>query len=241
MKFFLTLALLGFGINVSTCFANASDHVSNQIWNELLSKYVSKDGVVNYKGMKTESAKLGTYIKLLSAIAPQESWSRSEKMAYWINAYNALTVKEVLDHYPIMTIKDIDNGKVWDTPLLNVGSHKYSLNQIESEILRKEFGDPRIHFAINCASASCPKLLNEAFAADALDRQLDMLTKGFVNDPAKNKIEPNAIQVSSIFDWYKEDFTRKGTLIEFLNQYSSIKISSTASISYLKYDWSLNE
>ena len=241
MKIFFLLVFSLLSINVSSSFGGSSDHVSNQIWNELLSKYVSKDGVVNYKGMKTESAKLATYIKLIAAIAPQDNWTRNEKIAYWINAYNALTVKEVLDFYPVMTIKDIDNGKVWDKSLLNIGTNKYSLNQIENDVLRKEFGDPRIHFAIKCASASCPKLLNEAFTSDKLESQLDMLTKGFVNDPAKNKIETNAIQVSSIFDWYKEDFTKKGSLIDFLNQYSSVKISSTATISYLKYDWSLNE
>ncbi|MFI5134355.1 MAG: DUF547 domain-containing protein [Chitinophagales bacterium] len=215
--------------------------VSHQAWNELLTKYVSDKGVANYKAMMNEKGKLQSYLQMLGENPPQTAWPESEQMAYWINAYNAFTVKLILDHYPVKSIRDIDGGKPWDDPFITIGGEKYSLNNIEHDILRTQFNDPRIHFAINCASKSCPRLLNEAYTAVQLDQQLNAQAKEFVNDPSKNKITTNSVQLSSIFDWYKDDFTKKGTLIDFLNQYSSIKIQSTATISFLNYDWSLNE
>jgi hypothetical protein len=116
-----------------------------------------------------------------------------------------------------------------------------SLDEVEHSILRKEFEEPRIHFAINCASVSCPPLLNEAFVASNLENQLMRVTTTFVNDPSRNKISSQSAQLSSIFSWFKGDFTKKGTLIEFLNRYSKVKISPNARISFLDYNWNLNE
>ncbi len=219
----------------------SSEVVSHQLWDELVSKYVNRTGAVNYLGMKTDEAKLQSYLHLLSQNPPSENWTRNEQIAYWINSYNSYTIQIILKNLPVKSIRDIDNGKVWDEVFIPVGSKKYSLNNIEHDILRKQFSDPRIHFALNCASASCPKLLNAAYNATDLDKQLATQAKEFVNDPSKNKIATDKLQLSSIFDWYKEDFTKKGTLIDFLNQYSSVKISSTATISFLNYDWSLND
>lgn len=210
-------------------------------WDELLKKYVSAAGTVNYQSFKNDRAKLEAYLKSLTTNPPAESWKRADQMAYWINAYNAVTVKAVLDHYPLKSIKDIDGGKVWEKPAITIGGKSYSLNNIEHDMLRKKFSDPRIHFAVNCASASCPKLINEAFTAEKLEAQLNAVAKGFINDASRNKISSNNLQLSAIFDWYKGDFTTKGTLIDFLNQYSATRISSGASISFLPYDWSLNE
>jgi len=232
----ILLILLG-----STSQSPASSSFSHEIWNTLLKKYVSADGRVDYKGMMSEKDKLQTYLNLLSSNSPKEDWLRNDQMAFWINAYNAFTVKAILDHYPVKSIQDIDNGKVWDEPFIPIGTGKYSLNNIEHDILRKKFGDPRIHFAINCASHSCPRLLNEAFTTQGLYEQLNAAAKGFVNDPSKNKITASSVRLSSIFEWYKDDFTKKGTLIDFINQYSAVKISSNATVSYLIYDWSLNE
>ncbi|HYV90688.1 MAG TPA: DUF547 domain-containing protein [Chitinophagales bacterium] len=215
--------------------------VSHDAWNDLLKKYVTPDGKVNYQGIQHEKSKLESYLGMLSRNPPQENWQRNEVMAYWINAYNAFTVKLILDYYPVKSILDIDKGKAWDDVFIKIGDKSYTLDNIENDILRKKFNDPRIHFAINCASKSCPKLLNEAYTPDKLDLQLSIVAKNFVNDPSKNKITADKIEVSKIFEWNKNDFTTGETLIDFLNHYSNKKIQQNATISFLDYDWSLNE
>src|SRR5690606_21092059 len=175
-------------------------------------------------------------------------WSKDDQLAYWINAYNAFTVKLIVDNYPVESIKDLGPAlkipmlkDVWHYKFFTIAGQESSLDEIEHSILRKEFEEPRIHFAINCASVSCPPLLNEAFEAKTIDAQLDKVAKDFINDSSRNKITPSAIQVSSIFSWFKGDFTKNGTLIDFLNNYSTVKIKSDAKVSHLDYDWNLNE
>ncbi|MCB0737229.1 MAG: DUF547 domain-containing protein, partial [Bacteroidetes bacterium] len=130
---------------------------------------------------------------------------------------------------------------VWKDKFFTIGGVKRSLDEIENQILRKDFTEPRIHFAINCASESCPKLYNQAFTADNLEKNLEKLAKGFVNDTKRNKITASSIEISEIFSWFKDDFTKSGTVIDYLNKYSTTKINKDAKISYLKYDWSLNK
>ena len=215
--------------------------ISHELWNDLLKQCVTSDGRVNYKALLNEKGKLQSYLETVSNTPPQQNWERNEVMAYWINAYNAYTVKLILDHYPVKSIRDIDNGHPWDETFIEIDGKRFSLNSIENDMLRKKFNDPRIHFAINCASKSCPKLINEAFTSNKLDNQLNSAAKNFVNDPSKNRIQAENILLSEIFDWYKEDFSQNGTILDFLNQYSSVKIQPTANISFLNYDWSLNE
>jgi hypothetical protein len=159
-------------------------------------------------------------------------------MAYWINLYNAATVRLIASNYPLKSIMDLDGGKTWDVPRVAVGPRTYSLNQIENDILRKQFEDPRIHFALNCAAKSCPPLLNQAFLPDTLDAQLDARTRLFVNNPSANRIEPRSASISRIFDWYAADF---GNLPAFLNRYAKAKLPGNARITFLDYDWSLND
>ena len=116
-----------------------------------------------------------------------------------------------------------------------------NLDHIEHKILRKEFDEPRIHFAIVCASKSCPALLNRAYTADSLETQLTTQVKGFLADDFRNKISENKVGLSKIFSWFKGDFTKNGTLIEYINRYSAVKVNKDAEISYLKYNWELNE
>jgi hypothetical protein len=235
-KHFLLLAVL------FTAFLNAQA-ISHEAWNALLKKHVSAEGKVNYKGFKADRTKLNAYLKTLEATTPSGSWSKQEAMAFWINAYNAFTVALILDHYPVKSINEIQqNGKKpWDIAFIKIGGKSYTLNHIEHEILRKRYADPRIHFAVNCASFSCPPLLNEAFTADNLNAKMEALAKAFVNDPLRNKITAQKVEVSQIFNWFKDDFTKNGTLIDFLNKYSKTKISSSAKVSFLPYNWSLNE
>jgi hypothetical protein len=222
---------------------------SHQIWDQLLKANVSSSGIVNYKGFIKEKAKLEQYLKLISENAPdRKTWSKQEQLAYWINAYNAFTVKLIVDNYPVKSIRDLGPElkiplikDVWHYKFFKIGGVESSLDEIEHSILRKEFEEPRIHFAVNCASVSCPPLLNEAFMASKLEAQLDKVARGFINDSSRNKITADNAQISSIFSWFKGDFTKKGSLIDFLNLYSKVKIKPTAKISHLDYNWNLNE
>ena len=213
--------------------------ISHATWNSLVSKYVTSAGKVNYKGFLAEKAKLQGYLDLLSANPPASSWSQKAQLAYWINAYNAFTVKLIIDNYPLKSIMDL--GKPWDKSFITIGGKSYTLNQIEHETIRKQFNEPRIHFAVNCASVSCPKLLNEAYTEAKLDAQLTAQTKSYLNNPAENGLSSAQAELSSLFDWYKEDFTKSGTVIDFVNKYASTKVDAGATISYKEYNWSLNE
>lgn len=215
-------------------------------WNNLLKKYVNKNGAVNYKGFIRDSVALNVYLTMLSNNKPDSTFTNNEKFAYWINAYNAFTVKLIIQNYPLKSIKDIrsaaTNNSPWDKRFFKIAGKEMTLNIIEHQILRKEFNDPRLHFAINCASNSCPKLLNESFEAVTLNNQLEERAKDFINDVTKNIIKPNLVQISSILLWYGTDFTKAGvTKIEYLNRYSKTKINPSATVEYLKYDWALNE
>lgn len=207
-------------------------------WNGLLQKYVSDNGNVNYKSLKNNRKELTLYIASLSKNRPNDTWSKSDKIAYWINAYNAMTIDLILRSYPVKSIKDIDGP--WKQRLWKLGNKWYNLDEIEHSILRN-MNEPRIHFGIVCASYSCPKLINEAFTASNLEMQLAKVTKGFLKDPERNVISQNEIKLSKIFKWFSKDFKTDGTLIDFLNKYSDIVISRNAKKSFKDYNWSLNE
>lgn len=209
---------------------------SHAAFDALLKKYVSADGKVNYKNFKSEKAALDSYIQTLSDNAPQNNWSKNNKMAYWINAYNALTIKLILQNYPLSKITDLDGGKTWDVKRNSLGGKKLSLNDIENTILRP-MGDARIHFAINCAAKSCPPLFNQAFTAENVDDCLELRTKQFINSSANN-LKSNEIKISKIFDWYGKDF---GNVAAYVAKYANTKVSKTAKISFNDYDWRLNE
>jgi len=214
---------------------------THTLWNDLLQKHVSDAGQVNYKAFKTDKAKLLSYIQGLNLIYTDASFtslSREETLAFWINAYNALTVDLILKNYPIKSIKDID--KPWDQRFWKLGDKWFNLSDIEHEILRK-MDEPRIHFAIVCASVSCPKLQNTAFTASNLETQLTNATKEFLSDPERNELSENSIKISKIFQWFSKDFKQDGDIIDFLNQYSNIDISAKAKKSYKDYNWNLNE
>ena len=131
-------------------------------------------------------------------------------------------------------------NSVWEMNFFEIEGQKMNLSVIEHKILRKEFNEPRIHFAIVCASKSCPRLLNMAYEPEKLEEQLSIQTRNFVNDNSKNEIEVEEIRISSIFKWFKNDFIQKGTIQEFIIPYSNRDFDSSAKVKYLDYDWSLN-
>ncbi len=215
----------------------------HQLWDELLEKHVSNDGKVDYLGFKKDHRELLGYVRILQMTYEKlnQTGNRTphELLAFWINAYNALTVDLILRSHPLESIKDIKDP--WDQRLWKFGDKWLSLNHIEHQILRK-MNEPRIHFAIVCASVSCPKLQNKAFTAEGLDEQLTQATKAFLSDGSKNQLSEDSIKISKIFKWFGKDFkTKDSNLIDFLNQYSDVKISDKANKSYLDYNWDLND
>ena len=208
----------------------------------LLKKHVNTKGNVNYKAFKKDEAKLQSYLDYLAKTSPKKSWSAAKTKAFWVNAYNAYTIKLILDNYPLKSILKIKKkGKdAWSIPFAKVGGKSYTLNHIEHEILRKDYNDPKIHVGVNCASGSCPQLGNFAFTEANYEAKTKDLMKKFINDTNRNKISKNKVELSKIFEWFKGDFTKKGSLIDFLNKYSNTKIDPKAKVRFLEYDWSLN-
>ena len=214
---------------------------NHEIWDVLLAEHVSSAGNVDYDGFAADRNQLETYLDKLSKHEPTELWTKHEKMAYWINAYNAFTIQLILDNMPIKSIMEINGGKAWDLKFIKIGSKTLSLNNIEHDILRAKYKDPRIHFAVNCASVSCPKIKNSAFTANELENQLNQMAKSFINNSDKNSLSPQKIEISKLFDWYKDDFIKTGSVIDYLNKFSSTKVNSNASISFKTYNWNLNK
>jgi hypothetical protein len=230
-------------------FASAPTTVDHSVFDKLLKKYVNEKGMVNYKGFKKDEREFNGYLEMLSKNPPAASWSKNEQMAYWINAYNAYTIRLILDYYPLKSIKDIGNviqipfvTTPWAKKFIKIGNETISLDNIEHGTLRKNFSDPRIHFALVCAAVSCPKLRNEAFTGSGLEAQLNDQGVDFLNDPAKNAITPKQASLSKILDWYGGDFkTNNATLNDWINKYAKNKLNKDTKISFLDYNWSLNE
>ena len=210
-------------------------------WDQLLKKHVRENGLVDYKGFKADLEKLDGYINILSKNPPTDSWGFEEQLAYFINVYNANTIKLIVDNYPVESIKDV-NATI--SPFLKtfikIGDKEFSLADIEKGILQN-MEEPRIHFAINCASISCPKLMREAYTAENVNKLMDTAAKEFINSD-KNDISENSVKVSEIFKWYKKDFLQDtSSIIDYINQYSDIKINSKVELDYISYNWNLND
>jgi len=222
--------------------------VDHAKWDALLKKHVNDKGMVNYKGMIKDSLQLNAYLKQVESNPPDKStWSKPEQLAYWINAYNAFTVRLIIRNYPVKSIKDIAGGipfvnTPWDIKFIKIGGETHDLNNIEHGIVRKEFNEPRIHFVLVCAAVSCPRLRNEAYNAKRLEEQLDDQARVTFNDPSKNKVEKDKAQITKLLDWYWGDFKGlKMTRQEYVNQYSLVKMNANAEITFMDYFWELNE
>ncbi len=224
---------------VSTTDAPTRPLPDHSAWTSELKKYVADTGIVDYRSWVKDQNPLDAYLNQLSASQAVSNWSINVQLSYWINVYNAYTVKLILNHYPVKSIQDIHEGKPWDHAWIKIGDKIYSLNQIENEIIRRQFKDPRIHFALNCASKSCPPLLNEAYDPARLQAQLSARTSTFITNDLYNQIYSSPIKLSKVFDWYKTDF--KPDIISFLNTNTPAQINSHETIEYLEYDWGLNE
>ena len=194
MKNFLSIGLLCLGLILPLSLhaqdVNKSLKPKHDSWDNLLKQHVDEAGWVDYAGFENDRAALNKYLDVLQQATPTDNWTREERLAYYINVYNAYTVELILRNYPVKSIKDIKTP--WKQQLVRIGDKNLSLNDVEHEILRK-MDEPRIHFAINCASVSCPRLLDEAFTAEKLEGQLDRLTREFLNSD-KNRYGKNVFK-----------------------------------------------
>ncbi|MCG2777519.1 MAG: DUF547 domain-containing protein [Desulfobacterales bacterium] len=238
--------LLFFLITALVTTARSVQVVDNSIYAGLIGKYV-KDGVVDYEGFKSEEVKLDQYLKVLEK-TDTKTLSRNEQFAFYVNAYNAWTIKLILSGYPgIKSIKDLGSlfKSPWKKKICRIDGKIIALDDIEHNILRPRFTDPRVHFVINCAAKSCPPLRSEPYSGGELDQQLDEMTRAFINDLESNHLEDHTLYVSSIFKWFAEDFNKD--IVGFFLKYAKgdLKEQLEANkekieVKYLDYDWSLN-
>lgn len=220
---------------------------SSQMYAKVLSTYV-KDGLVDYSGLKSNPQDLNQYLEQTSLVTKEtfDGWSKNERLAFLINLYNAQTLDLITDNYPVTSIKDIasDTGGPWEQPIVTLFGEKITLNALEHEVIRKNYPEPRVHFALVCAALGCPVSINTPYQPAILDNQLDQQTKVFLMDPEKNSIDTNQeiLMLSPIFEWFKEDFIKKsGSVIEFVNPYFGNEATEEFKIEYTSYDWSLND
>jgi len=238
-----------------SCVSGTIDH---GLFTQVLQDHVEA-GRVEYAALG-EDERLDQYLAQLAAIDLETLTSANERMALWINAYNAYTLKLVADAYPIDSIHNLATGGMvigwlikrtaWDIRFAKVGGREYTLNEIEHDILRPEFQDARIHFAIVCAAVSCPLLRTEAYEPERLGEQLDEEGRRFLGDPSRNSfdLESRRARISKIFSWFEEDFGRRDAeVIRYLATFAPAAVAADMAASaddwrvgYQPYDWSLN-
>lgn len=202
-----------------------------------LKTYVTGSGQVKYASIKSNKSELDEIIAEFNATSAESSWSKNQKLAFWINAYNIFTIKLIVDNYPTSSITKI-TAKPWDKKFANIGGKTYTLNNIETDIIRKKYNEPRIHFALNCASESCPVLLNKAYTSSNLNSLLTSQTKRFLNDTSKNTFSKKEAQISKIFDWYAEDFG--DSVMDFIKEYHTLDYTPKKT-TFMEYSWNLNK
>lgn len=228
----------------------------------VLKEYVNERGQVDYELLKENRQKLDQFNAAIGTLSPNTyaSWTEQEKIAFLINAYNSLTLEAIIDNYPTKSIRDIPG--VWDRKKFKVMGQEMTLDNIEHQILRKEFNEPRVHMALVCASIGCPPLKTEPFVGEKLDEQLDAQARVYLSSPQNFRIDrnPKRVYVSSIFKWFGEDFEKsygkeqnfeklngkETAFLNFISQYLSpddrdYLTQGGYRVSYLDYDWSLND
>ena len=219
----------------------------HSVFDSLLRQHVDADGWVDYAGIRKDEVKLEAYLDSL-ANAPFTNMGRNQKLALLINAYNAFTLKLIVEHQPATSIKDIARPKRWGAARWNVGGQVWSLDQIEHKQIRPKFVEPRIHFALVCAAVGCPPLRNEAFSAARLDNQLDEQAK-YVHQHAtwfQFDAQNKSLRLTKLYDWYGDDFEQDaGSVPQFAARYSAelrqaLASDATPRVKWLPYDWKLN-
>ncbi len=230
------------------------------VYNRLLLRHVSRRGVVNYRGLVRDSLQLNIYLDHLEAANMNDSaWSEAHELAFWINTYNASTLRLIIRNYPLRSPLDIGivmpdisrpdytvisqaSSVAYDIEFITIGGYQYSLDEIRDEKIRKSFNDPRIHFALCNGTKSAPRLRREAYTGDKLNAQIEASTREFLILPDKNQINPNQPSLAPLFRDFAADFEKSGTTVfGFINRYLPVQIKPDAKAQYLQYNWLLNE
>lgn len=224
------------------CAATSQAQNWTETYSRLLGKYVSAGGV-KYAAWKSNAADLQALQTVVDGIAKENvsAMGKQQQLAFYCNAYNAWILHEALGKYPTKSVKDT-LFTFFTSKRITVGGQQTSFKAFEDNVIRK-MGEPRIHFALNCASRSCPPLGRQAFTAGNLDGQFETLAKGYVNSDkgVRYNAANKTAELSKIFDWYKDDFKGEGGALAFINKRRSTPIPNDAKISYQDYDWALNE
>ena len=255
----LVLSALAMSPRASSTRASTEFDHAHTLWTEVLRAHVKGDGF-DYAALKQDPSKLEAYLELLHAVSPAEleGWTEAQRFAFWIDVYNAHTIRLMIENYPLKSIRKLDGAfgikSVFDKEFIPMRAHHpggkdedLSLNDVEHEILRKQFKDARVHAAINCASKSCPPLRDEAFVAERLDAQLEQQMRALVNDPSRNRFdrEKEELRISEIFEWFAEDFEREAKSVkEYLVRFAppdQAEFIRGAKLRHLDYDWDLND
>jgi hypothetical protein len=253
--FYVIFVFVFFVSGLNQCYG-AEQHA---LFTEVLKKHV-QEGMVDYQNLCSDQ-RFKQYIDQLASADPERLSSREEKLAFWINVYNAYTLKIICDNYPLKSISELHTGglilgsvlksTVWHKNLVTVNNELTSLDHVEHQIIRPVFRDARIHFAVVCAAKGCPPLRSEAYEGGRLDAQLDDQGREFLSQTEKNNFDPNkkTARISPIFSWFKDDFRMEAkTVLEYVAPFldtataESIKANPKSwRIKYTDYDWSLNE
>jgi len=255
----LFLCFLWMSLSVQICLGNEDIHKG---FDDLLKKYV-KNGRVDYAAFRGQHKELEQYVQKLAGVTQDEfeHWKWQDRMAFYLNVYNALTIKYVLEAYPVSSIKKIPG--VWKKKEYPVHGVKMTLDHIEHQILRREFSEPKIHFGLICAAKGCPEISSEAFVGSTLEKQLEKLTRKFILDTQKNRVdvEKKTVYFSKIFSWFGADFGVKQTppkslitkhgeelagVLSFISNFvlagdSDFLLNQDYKVKFLDYDWSLND
>jgi len=222
--------------------------IDNALYAKVLERYVS-DGLVDYANLKTHRDDLDNYLDMMGEVSPDDL-SSDEQLAFFINLYNAATLRLIIDNYPVESIKDIGSffSSPWKLKVVRLDGKLVTLGHIEHEILRPRFKDPRVHMALNCTALSCPPLITIPYETEMVDMQLEQATRSFINDGKNNYLDGTTLFVSKIFSWFSEDFP--DDFVEWFTAYANGELKSDLEamimegnkprVRYLKYDWSLN-
>jgi hypothetical protein len=241
--------------------AEPQDLFRHDAWDRMLQQHVTPEGRVDYRALKQQPGDLERYVAAVQAYSPDNAPamfpSDAHRLAYWINAYNALIVKRVVDHYPIASIRDLGSlfsGVFSKTQV--VGGKALSYDDIEHKIIRRRFREPRIHFVLNCASKSCAPLRRRALTAETLEQTLQQAAVEFLNDPRHVRIHPETgrLELSKYFDWFADDFTGgprgsggRASVLDFIRPYLAPDTQQILAgrrdwrVDFLAYDWRLND
>ncbi len=229
------------------------------LYNRLLRRHINRNGDIHYRGFQADSASLNLYIAHLESIDIHDtSYTRADRMAHFINAYNAGTIYLIIQHYPIASITEIGKerdgveNKSWISdispettapfyiPVMRIANQPMSLNEIKNA-LRNSFDDPRFHFALVNGTHGAPKLAKSAYAGSVLNVQLEEAVRAFFQLPDKNRLSPNKPMLAPLMRDFSEDFQTDSTsIVDFVNRYSRVRINQSAMPEFLSYDWRLN-